>query len=359
MGFVRLNDSSNEMYKDVNPQMRGTAISFKDQYGVKLAKQRLNDMAVHDSNFAFLTTTLAKLHKDLYEPLANVTYGRDVDIDMGGGFVDYVEYYTVDWSGITADLKNLFSNNATIVPRVNASMSQKRVNVFTYEIGYDLKFIELEKMKQIQLQKSIQTIYEDAIVAGWDYFVQGIAYTGKNDAKGLFNSDDVVMATAITEFTKANIADATDEEILSFVNGIMETYLAQSNMNVAVLPDRLLVPTWFAKELTSRHSALYTATLREFICEHNLGKDESEGKLKLVIEGRPALNDLNRIVAYRKNKKFVRLDMPYPMQHYITLPNMERMSYTSLFVGQVSEIQLPYNQSAEELGIVTYWDITE
>lgn len=361
MGFVRLNDSTNEMYKDVNPQMRGTAISFKDQYGVKLAKQRLTDMAVHDSNFAFLTTTLAKLHKELYEPLANVTYGRDVDIDMGGGFVDYVEYYTVDWSGITADLKNLFSNNATIVPRVNANMSQKRVNVYTYEIGYDLKFIELEKMKQIQLQKSLQTIYEDAIVAGWDYFVQGIAYTGKGTSKGLFNNDDIVLTTATT-ISKAALSEATDAQLLSLVNGIMETYLAQSNMNVAVLPDRLLVPTWFSKELTSRHSVMYTATLREFICEHNLGKDESEGKLKLVIEGRPALNDLGatgngRIVAYRKNKKFVRLDMPYPMQHYITLPNMERMSYTSLFVGQVSEIQMPYNQNNAELGIVTYWDL--
>lgn len=243
-------------------------------------------------------------------------------------------------------------------------MSQKRVNVFTYEIGYDLKFVELEKMKTIQLQKSIQTIYEDAIVAGWDYFVQGIAYTGKNDTKGLFNNDDIVLTTA-TGISKASLSNKTttpDSTILSFINGIMETYLAQSNMNVAVLPDRILVPTFFGKELTSRHSELYTATLREFICEHNLGKDESEGKLKLVIEGRPALNNLGvagagRIVAYRKNKKFVRLDMPYAMQHYITLPNMERMSYTSLFVGQVSEIQMPYNQAADELGIVTYWDL--
>ena len=51
--------------------------------------------------------------------------------------------------------------------------------------------------------------------------------------------------------------------------------------------------------------------------------------------------------------------MPYPMQHYITLPNIDKMSYTSAFVGQVSEIQLPYNTSNEELGIVTYYDFTK
>ena len=94
-----------------------------------------------------------------------------------------------------------------------------------------------------------------------------------------------------------------------------------------------------------------------------MGTAESDGKLKVRIEGRPGLNTLGalgfgRIVAYRKDKQFVRIDMPYPMQHYITLPNIEKMAYTSAFVGQVSEIQMPYNLNATDLGIVTYWDFT-
>ena len=50
--------------------------------------------------------------------------------------------------------------------------------------------------------------------------------------------------------------------------------------------------------------------------------------------------------------------MPYPMQHYITLPNIDKMSYTSAFVGQVSEVQMPYNTSKDEMGVVSYWDFT-
>ena len=46
------------------------------------------------------------------------------------------------------------------------------------------------------------------------------------------------------------------------------------------------------------------------------------------------------------------------MQHYITLPNIEKMSYTSAFVGQVSDVQLPYNTDSASLGVVTYWDFT-
>ena len=88
------------------------------------------------------------------------------------------------------------------------------------------------------------------------------------------------------------------------------------------------------------------------------------GEVKIKIESRPALNDMGtgkhgRIVAYKNDKDFVRLDMPYPMQHYITLPNIDKMSYTSAFVGQVSEIQMPYNTNNAEFGVVSYWDFTK
>ena len=135
-------------------------------------------------------------------------------------------------------------------------------------------------------------------------------------------------------------------------------------MNITILPDTFLVPTFVGSDLTSRFSSLYTSTLRKFIIDHNLGIDESDGKVNITIASRPALNTLGtgshgRIVAYKKEKEFVRLDMPYPMQHYITLPNIDKMSYTSAFVGQVSEVQLPYNTSSSELGVVTYWDFTK
>ena len=166
-----------------------------------------------------------------------------------------------------------------------------------------------------------------------------------------------------TETTGKGFEGMVDAEVVSFFNGVFETYLLNSNMNIGLLPDTFLVPTFVGKDLSSRFSALYTSTLRTFLIEHNLGVDESAGEVKVTISSRPALDTLGtagkgRIVAYKKDKSFVRVDMPYPIQHYITLPNIDKMSYTSAFVGQVSEIQLPYNTSATELGVVTYWDFT-
>lgn len=349
----------------ISASKRGKTYSINDMYGSKLSKAYVEDAKVHDANFAFLTTTLSKLHNTLYEPKYFVTYGQDIPVDVGGGFVDYVTYYTVDWAGIMNEFRNVMGNNANYIPRVNAGMTQKRVNVYTFEVAYDLRFVELEKMKKLTLQKSIQEIYNNAIVAGWDLFVQNVAYVGIQGGTGLFNNANTLITTIDNSTaTGAGFAGMTDTEVVAFFNGVFETYLLNSNMNIGLLPDTFLVPSFVGSDLTSRFSALYTSTLRKFIIEHNLGTDESGTDMKITIASRPVLNTLGagghgRIVAYKKDKDFVRLDMPYAMQHFITLPNIDKMSYTSAFVGQVSEVQLPYNTSAADFGVVTYWDFTK
>lgn len=359
--------TSNFFADSINSSNRGNAYSIKEIVSPKALKMYVKDTKIHDTNFAFLSTTLAKLHTQVYEPLYFVTYAQDIAIDAGGGFVDYVEYYTVDWAGIMNEFRNVMGNDANYIPRVNAGLSQKKGNVYTWEVAYDLRFVELEKMKKLTLQKSIQEIYQNAIVAGWDLFVQKVAYVGIQGQTGLFNNANTMITTIDNNSaTKADsgFVGMSDSEVVAFFNGVFETYLEGSNMNLSILPDTFLVPTFVGKDLSSRFSALYTSTLRKFIIDHNLGVDEGDGSVKVTIKSRPDLNTLGtqshgRIVAYKNDKTFVRLDMPYPMQHYITLPNIDKMSYTSAFVGQVSEVQMPYNTSSTELGVVTYYDFTK
>lgn len=364
--FTASNVEKNFYVDSIPASRRGRCFSLKDMMGSR-TRAFIGDARLHDTNFAFLTTTLAKLHTKLYEPKYFVTYANDVTVNTGGGFVDYVSYYTVDWAGIMNEFRNVVGNNANYIPRVNAGLSQKRVNVYTFEVAYDLRFIELEKMKKLTLQKSIQDIYQNAIVAGWDLFVQKVAYTGVEGSSGMFNNVNV-MTTTIDNSTataaNSGFKGMSDADVVAFFNGVFETYLLNSGMNISILPDTFLIPTFVGSDLSSRFSALYTNTLRKFIIDHNLGSDEANGDVKITINSRPALNTLGtgghgRIVAYKKAEEFVRLDMPYPIQHYITLPNIDKMAYTTAFVGQVSEIQMPYNNSSTEFGVVSYWDFTK
>lgn len=347
----------------VSAEKRGKCFSISDVFGTRAKKAYCKDSQIHDANFAFLSTALAKLHTKLYEPKSFVTYAKDIPVDVGGGFVDYVTYYDVDWAGIMNEFRNVFGNDANYIPRVNAGLNQRTVKVYTFEVAYDLRFVELEKIQKLTLQKSLQDIYSNIIIAGWDLFVQKVAYQGIKGSAGLFNHSNVSTATIDNENTTGKgFEGLSDTTVVSFFNGIFNYYLMNSNMNVTIMPNVILVPSFVGTDLISRFNTLYTNTLRQFLLEHNLGVAE-DPNLKLRIESRPALDTLGaagkgRIVAYRMDKDYVRIDMPYPMQHYITLPNIDKMSYTSAFVGQVSEIQLPYNTSSAELGVVSYWDFT-
>lgn len=354
------------LYSQTLPEnLRGNCVSVRDAYSSRQARIMMKDARVHDDNFAFLSNQLSKLHKETYEPEWYVTWSEDIPADLGGGFVDYVEYFTIDWAGIMSQSKNLVGNGANFIPRVNASMKQNRAFVYTYEVAYDLRFVELEKMKKLTLSKSLESIYNDIIVAGWDLFIQNIAYLGTDqNPHGLFNSDKV-LTTAIdnTKATGSFFAGMDNDAVIAFFNGIFTKYLTASNMNIKFMPNRILVPSEVFTDLVNRPSPLMNTNLLEYIIEHSVAKYMGKSGEKLEIVMRDDLSSLNdgkgRIVAYRKDKKFVRIDIPYPIKHFITLPNMERMSYTTAFVGQVSDVQLPYNTSATELGPVTYWDFTK
>lgn len=334
-----------------------------------MAKKLVGNRAVHDANFAFVQTALAKLHEKVYEPKWNTTYAQDIPIKVGGGLVDFVEYYTVEWAG-QGDETTLVGNNVNQVQRVNAKANANKVDVYTYEIAYGLKFIEVEKLNKVNFTKSLEAIYKDAIVAGFDLFVNKIAYIGANGNDGLLTSDDRVPVSVIPAGTLApaaqGFAQMSDSEIVALINGIISDSLIQSNMNLSLIPDTFLLPVDDATELTSRFSTLYTATLREFIMGHNIGIDESTAagidNYRLKLKGRPYLtgrgtNSHGRIVAYRFNEDFLRLDIPYAISLYVTLPDITNAEYVSLFVGQVSQLQMPYNTDNSDLTApVKYYD---
>lgn len=362
-GFTPVEVTKKFYVDSIVPSQRGKSISLKDMYGLSGMKPFIENVKVHDANFAFLSTTLEKLYQDVVKPMYYITYQQDIPLNVGGGFVDYVTYYSVDWAGIMNEY-NITGNDANYIPRVNAGLNRKSVNVYTWQVAYDLRFVELEKMKKLTLQKSIQEIYKNAIVAGWDLFAQKVAYTGINGGYGLFNNPNVMITTIDNSSTTGQgFEGLSDATVVAFFNGVFETYLLNSGNNLSILPNTFLFPLFVGTDLSSRFSELYTSSLRKFIKEHNLGIDESDKDMEVVFRSREALNTLGtagkgRIVAYRNDETFVRMDVPYPIQHFITLPNIDKMSYTSAFVGQISAVQLPYNNSDKEFGPVTYWDFT-
>lgn len=345
---------------------RGT-VSMAEMYPQVFKSWPKSTQKAHDAGFAFLTNKLAKLDPTLYRPLFNITYGKDIKgIEVSNELVDAIEYYSADYTGIMDTVNNMFGEKGSVIPRVTGGLMQNRLPVYNFEVAYDLSFVEVEKLNGKQLPVSIEKVYQELVQTGFDLFANRVAYLGVGNEGGLMNHDNVEV-NAIPGLSAADFqaTATTDQEILAVINGMFQYYFNQSNFNINIIPDTLLVPSFVATELSSRISTMYTNTLYEFIMEHNLAKNTAMvnglNDFKLNIVARPQLDTLGtagtgRFVLYRNDPQFVKFYIPFGFKSFYTGPNVEKMAYTTLWVAQVSQIQLPYNESSDEFGAVSYWD---
>jgi len=342
----------------------GKVISLRQMYPGYYNTLSVDQRKIHDAGFGFLQSNLAKLDPTVYEPIQDVTYGQDMTIEAGSELVESIEYFTADYTGVMDRINNIFGQNANVIPVVNAGYDLHRIPVYTFQIAYHHSFVEMEMVKGKKFPGSLEKIYEDAVKFGYQLFVNRVAYLGMGNTGGLFTSANVPVNTVPT-FTPTTIDTATDAELIALINGMLEAYLTNPHYTLQGLPDTMLIPVWFASELSSRHSALYTSNLRNFLEQNNVAVDEAKARgvkgYEFKIRSRPELDTIGtdsvgRIVLYRNDPKFVKLHLPYAFKHFFTGPDAANFRYTSLFVGQVSEIQLPYNPSDNEFGIVSYWD---
>jgi len=314
----------------------------------------------HDDGFATLTSKLAKVDPTVYEPIIFTTYRRDFKaIEASNELVDNIEYYATDYAGLINDINNISGTRSDVVPRVNAGLSQAKVPVFLFQLTYVLKFAELEKLNKKQLPVSIEAVYQQAAAAGFELFIDRVSHLGMGVHGGLFNSADVTTTLMATTVTQANVATVTDAQLIAVFNTPIKTFLDATNFNVEMLPDTILAPTWLINELQNRNSAMYNASLYDYIMEHNLARNAAKAhglsEHKLSIEGRPALNGIGstntgRMVVYRNDGRFVKLHIPYAFQAYMTQPDMTELGYVTLFLAQVSAPQIPYKE------VIRYYD---
>lgn len=337
-------------------------VSLKDMYPAYYEKM-LNDAQrkAHDEGFGILTNKLAKVDPTIYEPIIFTTYRKDFkNIVASNELVDVVEYYATNYTGLVDEINNIVGSQNDVVSIVNAGLRQDTVPVFLFQLTYVLKFAEIEKLNKKQLPVSIEAVYQKAAAAGFELFVERVSHLGLGIHGGLFNSADVDVAT-IPTITQAAIASATDAQLIALVNTPIKEFLDKSNFNVEMMPDTILMPTWLIAELQNRASALYTASLYDYVVEHNLGtaaaKNHGLTGYKLTLEGRPMLNGLGtnskgRIVAYRNDGRFLTLHIPYAFQAYATHPDMNVLGYATLYMAQVSAPQIPYKEA------IKYFDFT-
>jgi hypothetical protein len=210
-----------------------------------------------DSTGAFLVGELERLDLTLHEPLAAVTWGRDIELREDVTTADEVSSFTVSTYGWTGGLgtgqvagsgKGWIGKDTTQISRVSVDIAKLTQPLIPW--ARELAYTVLELESAAKLGRPIDEQKYRALQLSHQMEIDEMVYFGDSAASyyGLVNSNNRTTTDAITN--AANVANGaqgsplwtkkTPAEILQDFNEVLTSAWATAGW--AVMPDSVLLP---------------------------------------------------------------------------------------------------------------------
>lgn len=314
----------------------------------------MNDAAIANGN-AFLSSELEKLDPKISEPLFSVTYPRDIPMSVGGGWVDTLAKMDVDYgvnngSGDGA-IAAAGANTGNIV---QAQFGKDTFSTHIYTSTLRIPFVDMQRQQLVG--RSLESLLTDAIRLNYDKHQEFNVYTGFQvyGTTGLLNNPNVVaQGVKANAAGKTRFEDKTPQEILDDINAAILAGWEAAEFDNSAIPNHILLPyQQYTHIQNTRVSELSDTTIMEFLMKNNIAKHNG-GELFIgattFCKGAGA-GGTDRMVCYVNNKKFVCVEELVPLARTMTAPNTDKLSYDSIYMANLSEVEFYYTQP------ITYWD---
>lgn len=310
------------------------------------------DAAGIASGGAFLISELEKRDAMIREPLTSVTYPRDVPIDVGGGWVDFVSAMSVAY-GLTNGAQNspVHAGGANNVPVVQASLDKGLFKAHTFAAALRVMFVDMAKSNFIG--RSLDQLLSQGVRLAYDKHMDANTYVGMEEygTTGLINNPDAVESTAASNGAttpSTKWADKTPDQILADINAAITAAWAAAEYDEAGYPNHVLLPyEQYTYILNTKVTDLATETILDFVMKNNIATKNGRG---FFIGGVRWLKGAgtggtDRMVVYNNDRRFVKMDELVPLSRVMTSPNAAEVCYDTAYMANISEVQLFYPQT--------------
>lgn len=328
---------------------KGNGISSIARFSDGKSVRPFKDAAIANGG-AFLVSELEKRDPKIREPLTSVTYTRDVPIKVGGGWVEYVSALNIDF-GVTGG-----SGNGTVsAPGANGSpivqMNLGKDTFGTHVFSEILRVPFVDMQRQQITGKSLDALLTDGIRLAYDKHMDANAYVGLSayGTKGLLNNSSVTAGYVAAGAGASRAWSAkTADEILADVNGALIAVWGAAQYDLSAMPNHIIIPhAQYNLIATTKVSQYADKTILEFLLDNNIAK--RNGK-PLEIAACPwcagaGAGSSDRMVVYCHNERFLALEELVPLSRTMTQPNVEALAYDSVYMANVSELEVFYTQT--------------
>jgi hypothetical protein len=309
---------------------------------------RLTDAAVANGG-AFLISELEKRDPKIREPLTSTTYPRDIPIKTGGGWVEFISALNIDY-GITGGSADgaVHAPGANAVPVVQANFGRDQFRAHIYSSIMRIMFVDMQR--QQVTGRSLDQLLTDGIRLNYDKHLDANVYMGiaRYGTTGLLNNPNVTASPVDTGASGGTEwAGKTPDEILADVNAAILAGWAAAEYDLSAIPNHLLLPyEQYNKIATTKVTDHAEKTILTFLMENNVAT-KNGGDLFI---GATAWNKgagaggTDRMVAYVHNDRFLAMEELVPLARTFTNPNIDALSYDSVYMANVSEVEVFYTQ---------------
>ncbi|HVI10214.1 MAG TPA: DUF2184 domain-containing protein [Candidatus Binatia bacterium] len=339
----------------------GTMDNKGNQLGVRLLHAcQTHDGKTVDSTGAFLVGELERLDMTLHEPLAAVTWGRDIDLREDVTIADEVSSFTLSTYGSAGGLGtgNSIGNGKAWIGKDTSQITGIDVDISKTPQplrpwGMELKYTILELESAARLGRPIDQQKYMAMQLKYQMDVDEQVYIGDTALgdTGLVNSGLVTPLNVVTGASGFTTwAQKSPDEILADVNSALSTNW--QNAAWAVLPTRILIPpAQYGYIATAKVSLAGNESILQYILRNNLCATARGAKLEIYpvkwaigagVGGTIGTIGHDRMIVYVKEKDRIRFPMT-PIQR--TPVQYDGIYHKSTYFGRLGVMEVVYPET--------------
>lgn len=260
--------------------------------GVKFDRPyRTCDGRTVDSTGAFLVGELERLDQKLHEPLASVTWSRDIDLRQDVTIADEVTSFTISTYGAPGGLGsgNSIGNGKSWIGRDTTQIQALSLDIAKIPHplrpwGQELKYTILELESAAKLGRPIDSQKLAGIQLKHQMDIDEQVYIGDTVTgdTGMLNNSLVSAATLLAAGASGYTqwAQKTPNEILFDVNQALTATWASAAW--AVMPSRILIPPFqYGYISTTPVTLAGTGSILKYLLENNLLTSGGLGKIEI------------------------------------------------------------------------------
>ncbi len=316
------------------------------------AKAFAMDAAGIASGQAFLMSELEKRDMLVRTPLTSFTYSRDIPVRVGGGWAETVSAMQVGYGVTGGSGEGLITGaSANGIPMVQADFSKGLYKAHMIATGTRVQWIDMQRGNMTG--RNMDALLRDGLRMTYDKHMDENAYVGFKayGTTGLINNPDAVItdAAATGKESSTKFADKTPDQILADINTAILTAWAAAEYDLDAIPNHIIMPyVQYNYLATTRVSELAEKTILTFLLENNVAKQNGSDLFigaTSWCKGAAADGSSDRMAVYCNKERYLAMDELVPLTRAMTSPNTQQFCYDTAYAGNVSEVEVFYDQT--------------